>query len=130
VDYNRRNRLRLPDEQTLSFLRRCSMLESEYQAGLIKRIKALLPGCHILKNDANYRQGVPDLLILFGARWAALEVKASATARKRPNQDYYVNLWNEQSFAAFIFPDNEKAVLHGLQLSLRAAGPSCTPSPQ
>lgn len=91
------------------------MLESDFQAKLIRKMRRMFPGAIILRNDANYMQGVPDLTILYGARWAALEVKASADARERPNQRYYVDKWNEMSFAAFIYPENEVDVLNELQ---------------
>lgn len=51
------------------------MLESEFQAKLIKELEDIFPNCMILKNDANYIQGFPDLLILYEDRWAALECK-------------------------------------------------------
>jgi len=35
----------------LSFSFEVLMRENEYQASLIKRINALLPGCTVLKND-------------------------------------------------------------------------------
>ena len=44
------------------------MLERDYQSHLIKRIKALLPGCVVLKNDSSYLQGIPDLVIFYGDR--------------------------------------------------------------
>lgn len=94
------------------------MKESRFQADLIEELRDIFPGCVILKNDANYLQGFPDLLILFKKRWAALEVKASGGARHQPNQDYYVELLDELSFAAFIYPENKEAVLYDLQQSL------------
>lgn len=94
------------------------MLESRFQSNLIKEIKELFPGCIVLKNDPNYIQGFPDLLILFNRRWAALEVKASANAMHQPNQDYYVDYLDGMSYAAFISPENKEAVLHDLQFAL------------
>jgi hypothetical protein len=62
------------------------------------------------------RQGLPDRLILFvGGFWAFLEAKISATATARPNQPYYVEKFGHQCFAAFIYPENEEAVLNELQ---------------
>ena len=90
------------------------MKESAYQAGLIKRLEKIFPGCFILKNDSSYRQGVPDILILYKDRWALLECKRSENASKRPNQEYYIDILNKMSFAAFISPDNEKEVIDGL----------------
>lgn len=52
------------------------MVESKFQAKLIKEIKKNFPGCVILKNDATYIQGFPDLLVLYKNRWACLEVKS------------------------------------------------------
>ena len=55
-------------------------LEKIFQSELIKELRELFPGCIILKNDPTYIQGIPDLLILFEDKWAALEVKKSVTA--------------------------------------------------
>ena len=103
------------------------MTESAYQAKLIRKLKQLFPGCEILKNDANYRQGILDLTIFWGPFWAMLDVKASATAKKRPNQDYYVDLMNRMSFAAFIYPENEEEVLAALQEAFASRGTACVP---
>lgn len=91
------------------------MLENKFQANLIKKLKRLYPGCFIMKNDSSYMQGVPDLLVLNGDKWATLECKKSANARHQPNQDYYVGKMNEMSFSRFIFPENEDEVLDDLQ---------------
>jgi len=96
------------------------MLESKFQSDLIKEIKLLFPGCMILKNDPNYLQGIPDLLVLYKNRWAMLECKESWFAIKRPNQEYYVNTLNDMSFAAFISPENKEAILDELQYSFRS----------
>ena len=93
-------------------------LERDFQAKLIKELKMIFPGCIIMKNDSSYIQGIPDLIILFEDKWAALEVKKSATASHRPNQEYYVELMDEMSFAKFIYPENKEEVLYELQQSL------------
>lgn len=90
------------------------MLESKFQSGLIKEIKSRYDGCVVMKNDAGYRQGTPDLLILHNDKWAALECKQSSKASHRPNQDYYVNKWNDMSFARFIYPENKEEILDEL----------------
>lgn len=91
-----------------------SARENKYQAGLIKQIAARFPLCMILKNDPNYIQGVPDLLVLCDERWAMLEVKASAGASYRPNQEYYIAKLNHMGFARFVYPENEEEVLRDL----------------
>ena len=91
------------------------MLENKFQANLIKEIKNLFPGCIVMKNDSSYIQGIPDLLILFNDKWAALEAKKSASASKRPNQDYYIGLMNKMSFARFISPENKEEILRELK---------------
>ena len=91
------------------------MRESQYQAGLIKRIERLLPGCLVLKNDSDYLQGIPDLTVLWGKNWAVLEVKASEGAPFQPNQKYYLDWLITMSFTAVIFPENEEEVLRELQ---------------
>lgn len=97
------------------------MIESVYQAKLIKKLRKLYPGTVILKNDSSYMPGIPDLSIFYNDRWVMLEVKAYDGADEQPNQRYYVDQLNAMSFAAFIFPENEKEVLHGVQQTLRAS---------
>jgi hypothetical protein len=94
------------------------MLESKYQAGLINRIGERFPGALVFKMDPHQQQGILDLLILWGKKWASLEVKASAKAKRQPNQDYFVEKLDDMSFAAFIHPENEDEVLSALQQAL------------
>ena len=96
------------------------MLENRFQAKLIKKLKEIFPGCIVMKSDSSYIQGIPDLLILFGSKWASLECKKSANASKRPNQEYYVNRMNEMSFSRFICPENMKEVLDALYKTFKA----------
>lgn len=94
--------------------------ENKFQSDLIKDIKERFPGCYILKNDPNYIQGIPDLLILFKNMWAALECKKSSKANKQPNQEYYVNELNKMSYANFISPQNKEDVLNELQQAFKS----------
>lgn len=95
------------------------MLERDFQKNLKKEIKKMFPNCIIFKTDANQIQGFPDLLILNGNKWAALENKRSADASKRPNQEYWVERLNKMSFARFIYPGNKEEVLNALYESLK-----------
>lgn len=94
------------------------MRENKFQSRLIKELKEEFPGSIVLKNDSSYLQGVPDLIVLHGDKWACLEVKQSAKAKRQPNQDYYVDRMNEMSFASFIYPENKKQVLDELRKHL------------
>lgn len=90
------------------------MLENRFKTNLRRELEQLFPGCMVLHLDPNEIQGIPDLLILFKNKWAVLEGKKSATASHRPNQNYYVNIMNRMSFAAFIYPENKNEVLDAL----------------
>jgi hypothetical protein len=90
--------------------------ERDYQAALIDRISMRFPGCFVLKNDSQYLQGIPDLTVLHGGRWAALEVKRSENEPRQPNQQYYIDALNNMGgYAAFIYPENEAEVLDAVQ---------------
>lgn len=91
------------------------MLERDYQKQLVKKLKTVFPDCIVLKNDAQLKQGIPDLLVLDKAKWAALEVKQSEKASHRPNQDIYVNRMDAMSYAAFIYPENEEKIFSDLK---------------
>lgn len=107
------------------------MRENVYQARLIKKLKELFgEECVVLKNDPTYLQGVPDILILCGDRWAMLEVKMSDSAKEQPNQPYYIEMFGRMSFASFINPETEESVLNELQRSLRPRRKTRIPQPQ
>lgn len=96
------------------------MLENKFKTNLINKIKERLPGSMIFHLDPTECQGIPDLLVLYKNKWAALEGKKNATASHRPNQDYYVDKMNNMSFARFIYPENEEEVLNELQQTFRS----------
>ena len=82
---------------------------------LIKDLKKRLPGCVVIKNDASYIQGFPDVTVFYKDKWAVLECKKSAKAKKQPNQEYYVDTLNRMSYSSFIYPENKEEVLNELQ---------------
>lgn len=92
---------------------RSSKLESGFQDRLIKELKELFPGCMTFKMEQF--QGVPDLLVLYKNKWASLECKKSAKAKRQPNQEYYVEKMNDMSFSRFVYPENKEEVIRDLQ---------------
>lgn len=99
-----------------------SKLERDFQAGLIKDLKSMFPGCIVMKNDSSYIQGIPDLLVLYKDKWASLECKRNANATRQPNQEYYVGLMDEMSFSSFIYPENKERVLNELFQAFESGG--------
>lgn len=97
------------------------MLENKFKTGLVKDLKKRFPGCMVVHLDPNEIQGIPDLLVLYRDRWAALEGKKTGKASHRPNQDYYVAKMNEMSYASFIYPENKEEILDELERSFTTA---------
>lgn len=93
--------------------------ESKFQHELISEIQNRFPGAIVLKNDPDYKQGIPDLLVLYNDKWAVLECKRSATEPHQPNQDYYVETMDEMSFGRFIYPENKEATLNEMEQTFR-----------
>ena len=96
-----------------------SKLERDFQANLIKELKDRFDGCIVTKLDSSNVQGIPDILVLYKDKWATLECKKSAGAKKQPNQQYYVQRMNTMSFSRFIYPENKEEVLNDLQPALK-----------
>lgn len=94
--------------------------ERSFQKDLIKELEELFPGIVILKNNPNYRQGFPDLLLLYEDKWAVLEVKRAADSPAQPNQIYYVETLGQMSYASFIYPENWEQVIHEIQQAFRS----------
>ena len=97
---------------------RSSRLESGFQDKLIRDLKDIFVGCLVFKMDQT--QGIPDLLVLYKNKWASLECKKSAKAKRQPNQEYYVGMMNEMSFSRFICPENKEEVLNDLRKAFKA----------
>lgn len=96
------------------------MLEKDYQQKIVRRLKQSFPGAIVIKNDPTLHQGLPDLLILLGKKWASLEVKRSKNASRRPNQEHWVMKMKEMSYSSFIYPENEEEVFNELEQALQA----------
>jgi len=94
------------------------MLERTFQSKVIKELKVTFKDSIVLKLDAGYIQGIPDILILKGNRWAALEIKRDDKYKCQPNQEYYVMRMDDMSFARIVTPQNWKEVLNELQSAL------------
>lgn len=94
--------------------------ESKFQSNLIKKIEERIPESVVMKNDANYRQGISDLLVLYKDKFALLECKADIDAPYQPNQEYWLDYFGKYTFATTIYPENEEEVLDALQQALRS----------
>lgn len=92
---------------------RSSKLESGFQDRLVKELKETFPDCFTTKLEQP--QGIPDLLVLYEDKWAILECKREENAKRRPNQEYYVDKFNKMSFSSFIYPENKDEVLDKLK---------------
>ena len=94
--------------------------ESNFQKQLIRDIGSRFPDSIVMKNDSSYIQGIPDLLILNGKHWAALECKRSENASHQPNQDWYVKKMNEMSYAGFVYPENKEQIFYELEQAFKS----------
>lgn len=93
------------------------MLESDYVRNTLKPdLNREFPGIVIVKQDPNTSfQGIPDLLLLFRNKWASLETKRAKKSARRPNQPYYVEKFNDMSYAAFADPSNHDQIMTDLK---------------
>ena len=67
---------------------------------------------HLNPNDI---QGIPDLCMFWRDKYAMFETKRYASASRQPNQEYYISLFDDWSFAKFVQPENLEEVLHDLE---------------
>ena len=103
------------------------MLESAFQRRVIKRLEVELPNCVVLKNDASYVAGIPDLIVLYKDTWFVIEVKKDKKAmldskRDQPDQAWWVAELDRIHFAVYIYPENEDDVFDEIQRTLEASG--------
>ncbi len=92
------------------------MTEREFQRKVKRKILETVPDAVVTKTDPTMSQGIPDLLILLpSGKFAALEVKTSAEAPHRPNQDYWVDKLDKMGYSSFVYPENLEDVLNDIQ---------------
>jgi hypothetical protein len=92
------------------------MLENKFQKRFIETLIMLFPGIIILKNDSGYKQGFPDLTLLYREKYAVLEMKKSEDEPYQPNQEYYLKCVSDMNgFSRTVYPSNWKEVLDELQ---------------
>lgn len=89
--------------------------EGKYKDHVTEILRFNFPECEILYNDSAARQGIPDILLLVGPHWAMLEVKPSADAAYQPNQEWYIEKFNQMGFSSVIHPENEAEVIDALK---------------
>lgn len=100
------------------------MLESNFQRKLKDDLEKIFPGAMVLKNDPTMCGGIPDLLILYKNKWAALEVKRSEAAAKKSmkenlKQAHKVEVMNSMSYANYVYPENKEDIIHDLEQAFK-----------
>ena len=95
--------------------------EGNFKEKFIKDIEKELPDCIVTKLEADFNNGIPDVLVLHKDKWATLECKKSEkeVAKDRINkksQDYYINEMNKMSFSRYVYPENKEEVLNELKI--------------
>jgi hypothetical protein len=90
-------------------------LESEIEAKFKKDLDARLPGGWWIKGNSQMQQGIPDRMFLHGEHWAMLEFKRADNSDLQENQDWFIEKFDDMSFARFVSADNYQEVLDEIQ---------------
>ena len=65
----------------------------------------------VIQPQAGIPDGTPDVIALFpGGGWAAIEVKASPTARFQPLQKLTIKKLDEMYYSKAVYPENWPAI--------------------
>lgn len=99
--------------------------EGNFKKKLITEIEKRFDGCITMKLETDYKEGLPDLIILHKDKWATLETKKNRAeiTKPRPNklqQDYYVATMDKMSFSRYVCPENKEEVLNELELHFQS----------
>lgn len=91
--------------------------EGRFQDRVVKDLESL--GALVLKNDATYRQGIPDLTaFMVGGEAIVIELKKAPPSKSdyRPNQEWYLGELEVMGFRTFVvYPENWDEVFHAIR---------------
>lgn len=95
--------------------------EGTFKTKLIGEIEKEFPDCIVTKLEADFKAGIPDILIVNGKQWVTLEAKKSKAdvtkqRRNKDAQDYYVARMNKMSYSSYVYPENKEEVLNELKV--------------
>lgn len=95
------------------------MKEADFQAKVIKWLRA--KGCLVIKyqQNATTRASIPDILFLKEGFWGAIETKRSRTAKYQPGQKEMVAKMDKMSWARVAYPENWDEIMKELEEILR-----------
>lgn len=85
-------------------------LEKDFQSKFLSDLRKMGYKCFKQQMNATTRAGTPDAFIFKEQFWGWLEFKKSKNAKKRPGQQQNIDWANENSFGAFVYPENAKEV--------------------
>lgn len=88
--------------------------ESDFQRDFIKGLKDLGFKCIRVKASGNVNKSYPDYAIFYRFFWGWLEFKKFKDAEVQPGQKEKVEWANENSFGAFVYPENSQAMIDRL----------------
>lgn len=95
------------------------MKEADFQAKVIKWLRA--HQCIVLKyqQNATTRASVPDIIFLKEGFWGAVECKKAKNSPYRPGQKEMIEKMNSMSWAKAVYPENWAQVRAELEEVLR-----------
>lgn len=85
-------------------------LERDFQKNFISWARKHGFKCFKQQMNATTRIGTPDLFLFLEGWWGWIEFKKTKNSKKRPGQQQNIDWANQNSWGAFVYPENEKEI--------------------
>lgn len=86
------------------------MREADFQKNFISWARKQGFKCFKQQMNATTRIGTPDLFLFLEGWWGWIEFKKTKNSKKRPGQQQNIDWANQNSWGAFVYPENEKEI--------------------
>lgn len=90
-------------------------LEKDFQSKFMNDLRKLGYKCYKQQMNATTRRGTPDCFIFKEGFWGWIEFKKSKNSPKRPGQQENIDFARENSWGAFVYPENAKEIYNELK---------------